>query len=104
MIGPDNSMHMKKKTIAILFSLMTLGVFAAPRPADAARLYAVSAEQTVSVGQTVVVEWYLDTQDVPLNVISGSIDFTSDTLGLVSVTGADSAVSLWVTQPALTAP
>ena len=97
-------MHMKKKTIAILFSLMTLGVFAAPRPADAARLYAVSAEQTVSVGQTVVVEWYLDTQDVPLNVISGSIDFTSDTLGLVSVTGADSAVSLWVTQPALTAP
>ena len=81
-----------------------LGIFAAPHFASAARLYAVSAEQTVTAGQTVVIEWYLDTQNVPVNVVSGSIDFTSDTLALENITAADSAVSLWVVQPSLTAP
>ena len=95
---------MKKIFYPIAVLIFSLGIFAAPHFASAARVYAVSAEQTISVGQTIVVEWYLDTEGVPVNVVNGSILFSSGTLSLANITAADSAVSLWVTQPALTAP
>ena len=92
---------MKKNLFLFLFFV---GMCVLPQQTHAAKLYAVSASQTISVGQDVVVDWYVDTENIPINVVSGDIRFTSDTLQLSSITPAGSPINLWITSPSLSSP
>ncbi|MBI4050163.1 MAG: hypothetical protein HY398_01810 [Candidatus Doudnabacteria bacterium] len=67
--------------------------------ARAAVLYAGSAYQTVSEGESFVVDWFLDTEKVPLNTISLRLNYSPETLEAIDVAPGNSLVSLWVERP-----
>ncbi len=71
---------------------------------QAATLTALSAQETVVKGDTVVVEWFLDTEGQMVNVIDASITYSPQTLEVVSLSTANSAATLWTMQPSITGP
>lgn len=93
MIGRVN---MRK--FSILISVIFYGLMFG-QIAQASVLYAGSAQQTVSVGQSFVVDWFLDTQGQSVNAIKLDVQFSDQTLAVTSAEPGNSLVSLWVQQP-----
>jgi len=83
--------------LAALTAMLTLGLV--PRAAQAAMLYTGSASQVVYVGETFVVEWYLDTQGQVINSMDLRLTFSSDKLEAVEAAAGNSAIDLWVKSP-----
>ncbi len=72
--------------------------------ATASVLNAEAGVQTVFVGQTFSVDWFLDTEDKPANSLDLIINFSIKTLDLAEVSVGNSLVSLWVEKPYLKEP
>ena len=87
-----NYLNIKILFVTILF--VSALIFSAR--ANAATIYAGSASETVSAGQTFVVDWYMDSNNQPVNVINVGFTFSTSTIKLVDISTAGSGVSLWV--------
>jgi hypothetical protein len=68
-------------------------------PASAAMLYTGSANQVVYLGETFVVEWYLDSQGKSINSMDLNMTFSADKLEVVEVNEGNSVIDLWVKTP-----
>lgn len=96
--------NLKKKVssyklhLSILFGLILVS-FSVWSQAHAATLYAGSAYQVVSEGQTFVVEWLLDTEGQSANLVSLKLDFTPETLEAVEAATGNSQLSLLIKPP-----
>ena len=90
-----NYLNIKILFVTILF--VSALIFSAR--ANAATIYAGSASETVSAGQTFVVDWYMDSNNQPVNVINVGFTFSTSTIKLVDISTAGSGVSLWVKNP-----
>ncbi|MBI4054411.1 MAG: hypothetical protein HY397_03735 [Candidatus Doudnabacteria bacterium] len=69
------------------------------RPVQASTLYAGAARETVQVGDTFVVEWFLDSQNQEINTVHLKLSFTTDTLEALEATPGGSAFVLWAQYP-----
>jgi hypothetical protein len=87
---------MKKTLFAIL---LLVGSFLAPRQADAALLYTGAANQVVYLGESFVVEWYLDTQGQDVNSMSLVLNYAKDKLEVLEASAGSSALDLWIKPP-----
>ncbi len=96
-IKMENDNSKLKVLIFLCFGLFVLS-FSFAR---AATLFSGSASQTVSEGQSFVIEWYLDTQNEPLNLLNLQLNFSSDTLRTVEASKGSSVLSLWLKEPAV---
>lgn len=67
--------------------------------AQAAVLYAESAYQTVEVGQSFIVDWFLDSEQDSINLATLTLRFTPDTLELLEVPPGSSLFNVWITPP-----
>lgn len=87
---------MKKILLAIF---LAAGFVALPQYADAALLYTGAANQVAYVGESFVVEWYLDTQGKSINSMSLTLTFASDKLEVLDASTGNSALDLWIKTP-----
>lgn len=87
---------MKKAFFFVLFSIF---YFLFSYQASAAILYSAAANQDVYEGQTFVVDWYLDTEGVPINALDLKLNFSADFLE-VDASPGNSLFSLWIKYPA----
>ena len=67
--------------------------------ASAAVLYSQAANQDVYVGQTFVVDWFIDSEGQSINTVDLKLDYSKDTLDPVDMTAGNSVVSLWLDYP-----
>lgn len=72
--------------------------------AHAASMSITVAQQSVAKGDTFVVEWYLNTEDVPINVVDATLYYSPETLELEDTVTGSSALALWVEQPTIVEP
>lgn len=89
---------MQKAKFKILM-LVFLGSFVFFGNARAATLYAGSAQENVNEGQTFVVEWYVDTEREPLNLLNLQLKFSAETLDILEMSKGNSILSLWLKEP-----
>lgn len=107
MIGLANFMKIIRNylNIKILFvTILFVSTLVFSMHANAATIYAGSASETVSAGQTFVVDWYMDSNNQPVNVINVGFTFSTSTIKLVNISTAGSGVSLWVKNPTESLP
>lgn len=83
---------------AYLSALATL-FFLLPSTAYAATLGLLPANTTISVDSTITEIVLVSSNDQAMNAISGTISFPADLLQVVSVSKANSVLSLWVQDP-----
>jgi hypothetical protein len=69
------------------------------RPVQAAMLYTGSANQVVYMGDSFVVEWYLDTQGKEINSLDFTVTFSPEKLEVLDASSGNSFVDLWVKAP-----
>lgn len=79
--------------IVCVLSLMCSG------SVHAASMSITVAQQSVAKGDTFVVEWYLNTEDVPINVVDATLYYSPETLEVEDTVTGSSALTLWVEQP-----
>lgn len=79
--------------VALLFGNFTA------QTAQAALLYTGSANQVVYVGETFVVEWYLDTRGEEINSMALNLLFDPTKLEVVETSAGNSSIDLWVKGP-----
>ncbi len=91
MTGPAK--NLLKKSIGIF-----LAVFFAPHMVSAATLIGVSSVSAIEKGETVPIEWYLDTEGDTINAVELGLVFSAETLDLTAEPGR-SLISLWVKSP-----
>ncbi len=91
-----------KKTASKAFIAISFAVaaFAAACSADAATLAVYPSNTTVSVGNIISLNVLIDTAGAAINTSSGSVQFPTDLLQVVSVNKASSIFPLWVQDPA----
>ena len=92
--GEANSFKLKI-LIALFFALFVFNFSFA----EAAVLYAGSASENISEGQSFVVEWFVDTQNEALNLLSLQLNFSPDTLEVLEISRGSSILSLWLQEP-----
>lgn len=89
---------MKKFTIFNL-QFLILAALTLPLPAKASVLFTSSAQENVYVGQSVVIDWLLNTEQQAINLVDFKLNYSTDTLELSEVSSGNSLVSLWVEEP-----
>ncbi len=104
MTGPDNMLKNIKATYVIFLIVMIVGVFLHAPSTHAASVYVEVAQQEVHEGDTVLVDWYVDTQGDTYNVVSAGVNYSPDTLTAGELSTGASAISLWVKKPAVITP
>ncbi len=84
----------------VLF-VLSFGIFlyASPSVVFAARLSLYPSSATVNVGQTVSMSVIIASSDQAANAVSGNLSFPANKLQVVSVSKANSILSLWVEEP-----
>lgn len=99
MIGQGNTMKIFIKnffyTVAVGTVLST--VFVAT--VSAVTFSAAVAQQQVYEGDSFVVEWFVDTEQETFNVLDAVVSYSTETLAVVDLSTASSAVVLWVQEP-----
>jgi hypothetical protein len=83
-----------KKTIMVL-TFYTISVLYS----SAATLYGLVSYPSIDVGGETRITWYLDTQGKSVNVIDGTLNFSTSTILVRDITLGNSLVSLWITKP-----
>jgi hypothetical protein len=63
-------------------------------------LYSSAANQDVYEGQTFVIDWFLDTESKPVNMLDLKLNFSKDTLDIANASAGNSLISLWLKPPA----
>lgn len=95
----------KKKAarVAVVFGAIAIGllvlIFAHPGRARAATLYFSPQAAGESAGQSFMVNVDVSSADQAMNAAQGVIEFPADKLEVISLSTANSVVTLWVQQP-----
>ncbi|MBX4215999.1 hypothetical protein KW797_03545 [Candidatus Parcubacteria bacterium] len=89
---------MPRRILAILF-LIAAGFFAIPDGALAATLDLSPLTGTYAPGATFPLRVRVSSTDEAMNAVSGTVVFPEDLLEVVSLSKADSIISLWVQEP-----
>ena len=87
-------------SIFLGLGIVSLAWFFLPQYVLAASLSISPANQSVAVGQTFVATVAVTSLDQAMNAVSGDLSFPADKLNVVSVSRANSIVTLWVQNPA----
>ncbi len=100
MTGRDKQKNEEgRKQKAVLTLLAVFFVLGWHMPAaHAASLIGVSSVPSIQQGESVPIEWYLDTEGAIINAVDLTLVFSSDTLEVAAEPGR-SLVSLWVEPP-----
>src|SRR4051812_5031155 len=77
----------------LLFGLCIL-MFGISNRASAATIFSQAANQDVYAGQTFVLDWYLDTENKPINAVDLGLSFSTDTLEVVDASTGNSLINL----------
>jgi hypothetical protein len=85
-------------TIKILGLTLVLSILTY-QPVSAASMSVTVAQQTVSKGDTFIMEWYLDTQGKAVNVVDATLYYSPETLNVEDVVTGSSALVLWIEGP-----
>lgn len=91
MTGPANTIQYLLVLIAFVLSMHD--------SVSAATISMTVAQQSVSKGDTFIVEWYLDTQGKAVNVVDATLYYSPETLEVEDIVTGSSALSLWIEQP-----
>lgn len=83
----------------LFLGLIFLFLCILPTNAKAANLYFSPSEGSYAVGRTLTLSVFVSSVDQAMNAVSGSISFPTDKLEALSVSKAESVVSLWVQEP-----
>lgn len=96
---------MKNLQSKFVLYVVALVLIFLPLHTFAALLYFNATPQTVSVGDTVTVSVSVNSQNVPLNVVEGTILFSASASSthIESVEKTGSVLTLWPTEPTLSA-
>src|SRR3989344_1844339 len=78
----------------LLFLLSTFYFLFSSVAAQAATLYAGSGTETVYLGQTFVVDWFIDSQNEEVNTLDLQLQFTPDTLEILEASFAGTVFTL----------
>jgi len=93
---------MKPETYKRIFFTVLVACFmlhVSSERASAAVLYAGSASENTSAGQSFVTEWYLDTENESVNLLNLELNFSAETLEVVEISKG-SVLNLWLKEPA----
>lgn len=91
MIGLGNTMR-------LLCAVLLVLVFGSTST-YAASMSVTVAQQTVSKGDTFIMEWYLDTQGKAVNVVDATLYYSPETLKIEDIVTGSSALVLWIEGP-----
>ena len=96
---------MKALPVSTYIGALTIAaLFIVPFGASAASLYMETAPNPVSVGDTIVLKAYLDTDAAPANALDGTISLGGvSTFSVKTISLAGSTLSLWPNSPAISA-
>jgi hypothetical protein len=83
----------------ILLILLPVVYCLLPHLALATVLYSQSANQDIYEGQTFVIDWFLDTENKPINSLDLKLDYSTDTLEVVEANAGSSLINLWIKSP-----
>lgn len=95
MTGPAKT----QKAVAA-YAVLSAVFFALVPSASAATLIGVSSVSAIQEGETVPIEWYLDTEGETVNAVELGLTFSSETLSLTAEPGR-SLIPLWVRSPSV---
>lgn len=90
----------KNDRIKILGLLFVFGIcFLMPLQAQAASYFISPSDGTHSVGKIFSIKVYVSSTDQAMNAASGVLSFSKDQLEVVSLSKADSILSIWTVEP-----
>ncbi len=93
-----NTKFFKFKLLIIAAIMLSASLFPIA-PAQASVLYVGVAKQVVYLGESFMVEWYLDTQGQDVNSFSIAVTYSTDKLEVIETSVGNSAIDLWVKTP-----
>ena len=83
----------------IIFSVFFLTSFIFYARAEAASILFSPNTGSYEAGDTIQIKAYVNTEGVSVNAISGSVNFSKDTLKLTSISKFGSVITLWAQEP-----
>ncbi len=92
-------MKFYKSKIFLFSFLFVLAFVLLPSVTNAASLYFNPSSSEYKIGDSFFVNVVIDSADKSINALSGSIDFSSDVLEVVSISKTGSIVNFWVQEP-----
>jgi len=92
-------MIINKNKLLILI-VITISLFLPLSRASALSLYAEHSSREIKVGDTVLINFYLDTEGVEINVLEGKIRVVGE-VSIKSVSSGGSVFTIWQTQPTI---
>ena len=98
MIGQDKNTHTIYKIFLYTLVVFLCSVFRV----HAAVLSVGSAQQNIYVGDSVSIDYFIDTQDAPINVIDATLHYDAKTLSVHDISTGNSAASIWAEGPVVT--
>lgn len=91
-----------KNSFISLLSFLLVGIFLSvivPSPVLAARVYFSPGSGQYQVGDTVMVNVYIDSAKDTIDAVSGALSFTQDTVQVTSLSRNGSFLNLWTQEP-----
>ncbi len=76
-------------------------VFGMPKTTHAATMTISSAQEVVYQGDTVRVDWFLNTEGVSINVVDATIVYDTKTLSMQHIETGSSSATIWAEKPTL---
>jgi hypothetical protein len=92
------AIFVSKYLLVLILGLSFLSLFI-PQIVSAATLYYSPAQGSYEVGKSFTVNIYAASADQALNAFTGTVDFPSDLLQVISVSKSGSIASLWMQDP-----
>lgn len=92
----------KRKELFLIFFSLALGLLASflfSEKAQAASLYFSPSLKSISKGSIFSVGVYVSSVDQSINAVSGTVNFSSDNLEVVSLSKTGSIINFWVQEP-----
>lgn len=88
----------------LVFAVSVVTVFCVFSVAHASTLSFTTAAQTLYVGDTTTVDWFVNTQGDSINVIDARIAYDPQTLEVISFSTGTSAATVWAQDPVVEKP
>ncbi len=86
-------MHILRNTIISIFILSIVSI------ADAANITVAPSSGNYKIGSVISVNVFISNNQEPVNAVSASLAFTSNTLSLTSISKSGSIIDLWAEEP-----
>jgi len=85
----------------VIYFLFVVGIFLVPSNINAAEIYLEPDVKRIKIGQQIIVDILLNTENEVINAVEGAVIFPNDLLSLRAINDGDSILSLWLERPSV---